>query len=990
MPFANIRISKGSQVLHGWYIHPIPYEMTIKEFFVKLVLTKELSPECGINIAASEVIERVELSETPVSTATQISPKCGIIELTSSIGVHIHYRLKNDTRMIPDLVPQRNSFMIMMQNAHRTQLYLPIFSQSGKPNRKQTLRGDLVNWVHLHNGGWSTQSLADTQGKQFIVSLVETIWYIDMCNHEKLKERSYHIPELFYEFFGRADPESYKQSRKSFDANELNIHCQALAPYATSSWMLRSNFDWLRDAFDRFIIAISSYVGFLQRQCDITAKNHASENPVRSIDKAVTVKIHKKNIWVAPVDKTKYNHLKNLLIDLPSWKPVNIEEYLPADPVQKMRYIQGLSHAFSFKIGEYRFNSGNNSFNAISIWKIDEQADEMTTLQENSRIASELQAEAPRYHTRAMRINYQRTCDLLLPKVKSSTLRTIYRMLTGDVSAANTTNDAKVDERVKLALELGDPDITIDLREHRSGRSSKYDTFWKIAAQFLAGKAADVVTAVDERRHDTVVHLATAISVNDLLNQIKRECPPETPIPSAQWLRLQFWPKNPTRLSSLQFTGLLPLKFMVQTRQLRAFYPDVHYASALFRYEKEFAVKFRKITNLIFLDDKHRCKVGEPGFPVAAVERGKKVVVSKDTTFAVADHDFTKTGIIPSVAMICNIPESINGDFYAGKVHIGLKDPIFQPSSPLRHATELYHLLLDEELVDKPVLCLYTDGGPDHRCTYTRVQLSYICLFIALDLDYFVAIRTPPQHSWKNPVERIMSILNLGLQSVGLMRTEMNDDSERLMSKCGTMNEIRKKAEENPTLKVDLNASLQAPINLVRSVFDRQFLKDEPLKTFTAASETEMERFWETIQLVDDSVTNEDRTAEHIKQRPLLQKFFEHCCTARHYSFTIKKCGEPGCTICRPPRCLPEDFDQLHRLPDPQPGEDMHYKSFEELYAMAISPKQHDDTENDDEGDDQEIMDVESENENERDEPEDSDNEDESDIWDLIFMQNVF
>ena len=71
-----------------------------------------------------------------------------------------------------------------------------------------------------------------------------------------------------------------------------------------------------------------------------------------------------------------------------------------------MRYIQGLSRAFSFKIGEYRFNSGNNSFNAISIWKIDEQADEMTTLQENTSIVGELQADAPHYHTRAMRINY--------------------------------------------------------------------------------------------------------------------------------------------------------------------------------------------------------------------------------------------------------------------------------------------------------------------------------------------------------------------------------------------------------------------------------------------------------------------------------------------------------------------------------------------------------------------------------------------------------
>src|SRR5436190_22720757 len=118
----------------------------------------------------------------------------------------------------------------------------------------------------------------------------------------------------------------------------------------------------------------------------------------------------------------------------------------------------------------------------------------MITLQENTRIVSELQVDAPRYHTRAMRINYLRTCDLLLPKVKSSTLRTIYRMLTGDISAAETTNVAKVDERVRLALELGDPEITIDLREHRGGRSSKYDTFWKAATQFLAGKAADAVT----------------------------------------------------------------------------------------------------------------------------------------------------------------------------------------------------------------------------------------------------------------------------------------------------------------------------------------------------------------------------------------------------------------------------------------------------------------------------------------------------------------
>lgn len=331
MPIANIRISKGSRTLHGWYIHPIPCEMSIKDFFTKLV-NKELSPECDIAVTGSEEIERVELSETPNAVATQASFNCDIIELTKSVGMHIHYRLKTDD-IISALIPQQDCFTIMMQNTRKSQLHLPTFPQSGKINRKQILRNDLVNWIHSHGGGWSTQSYANTQGKQFIINLTETVWYIDMCNYKKLEERSCHIPELFLEFFDRANPESYKQSRKPFDANELNLHCQTLAPYATSSWMLVANFNWLRDAFDNFIVAISNYVGFLQRQRDIAAVNHASESPVRSIDQATTIKIHKRNIWVTPVDKTKYYHLEQLLDNLSPWEPVDIEEYLPNNPV---------------------------------------------------------------------------------------------------------------------------------------------------------------------------------------------------------------------------------------------------------------------------------------------------------------------------------------------------------------------------------------------------------------------------------------------------------------------------------------------------------------------------------------------------------------------------------------------------------------------------------------------------------------------------------
>ncbi|UZO06125.1 uncharacterized protein OCT59_026456 [Rhizophagus irregularis] len=226
--------------------------MSLKDFFMKLV-NKEISSECNIAVTSSKEIKRIELSEALAASATTATPA------------------------------SQNGFAILMQNARKSKLYLLTFPQSG--NRKQTLRNDFVDWIHNNGGGWSTQSIANTQGKEFI--------------------------------------------------------------------MLMANFDWLRGAFDNFIVAISNYTGYLQCHHNVTAVNYASESPIRSIDQATTIKVHKCNIWVTPIDKTKYYRLEQLLSNLPPWKPVDIEEYLPNDPVQRMRYIQGLPHAFSFKIGEY-------------------------------------------------------------------------------------------------------------------------------------------------------------------------------------------------------------------------------------------------------------------------------------------------------------------------------------------------------------------------------------------------------------------------------------------------------------------------------------------------------------------------------------------------------------------------------------------------------------------------------------------------------------
>lgn len=117
-----------------------------------------------------------------------------------------------------------------------------------------------------------------------------------------------------------------------------------------------------------------------------------------------------------------------------------------------------------------------------------------------------------------------------------------------------------------------------------------------------------------------------------------------------------------------------------------------------------------------------------------------------------------------------DIPEDISEFWYRSDVTVILKDAAFEPSSLIRHSVELVNILENDQ--QKPIPFLYSNVGPDHRLTYVNVQIALIALFRYLDLNYLLAARTAPCHSWRNPVERVMPTLNMGMQCVGLMREE--------------------------------------------------------------------------------------------------------------------------------------------------------------------------------------------------------------------------
>src|ERR1044071_7165096 len=98
----------------------------------------------------------------------------------------------------------------------------------------------------------------------------------------------------------------------------------------------------------------------------------------------------------------------------------------------------------------------------------------------------------------------------------------------------------------------------------------------------------------------------------------------------------------------MYYTGRFNVKFKVQGRMLRKNSDDAHYCAALFRYLREFCIKYRQWTCL-------------------------RSLVPQDSILAASDHDFTKLSLTPSVTFFISIPNDISGSFYDGQVFVSYK-----------------------------------------------------------------------------------------------------------------------------------------------------------------------------------------------------------------------------------------------------------------------------------------------------------------------------
>ena len=220
------------------------------------------------------------------------------------------------------------------------------------------------------------------------------------------------------------------------------------------------------------------------------------------------------------------------------------------------------------------------------------------------------------------------------------------------------------------------------------------------------------------------------------------------------------------------------------------------------------------------------------------------------------DHDYHVGNLTPSVNLICDIPQEASDSFYSGQIYVGLKNSIFQASDPFRHAVELIDVLRKnyQDCQIPSFLCLLTDGGCDHSIKYLFVRCALLALFKVCNFDILNVGRCAPYHSFVNPAERCMSLLNIGLQGLALERDNAGPFESTLKS-CGTIKSIRRKATECQGLKEAYTSSIDAPIQKVESSFSMLDLKGKQVRIFKP--NRDCKELIDTLNIIEPTIKSE-------------------------------------------------------------------------------------------------------------------------------------
>ena len=438
-------------------------------------------------------------------------------QVTSMFGSFIKYTVQSVQNSTSPTVQLhiRNAFEIMLQSQQRLEMQKLLARVHNPVNRKQKLRNDIIDLLDQNDMVFK-HSEAGCIGEQIVQALTNILWYVD-GHHEVLKSRACEVPSVFNGFVGYNVREMSKHRKRHvghMSSEVLQQHAKQLFLCLQAPYWERPHWQPFRNDVETLARSLTEYASYLSEKNKQMKMVHGQLQPIRDIGD------HLSFMFLPVASNTAFITFQNLEQALQAkecYQSVQITEFAPHETSKRYDYIKKLKRCgLPFPCAMLTYSHGNNIGNLNFIWRVDDKGENGFTRSQSE--IEHIKNMLPVFKTRAMRRAAFRRFGRLTPKLSSVAFNYMYKELTGDQSAAKNIDQAEIERRVKMIVDMEDVDAIIDLRHLNSGRKGIYDVFWQECSKFLQ---EGIGQAVDDRRHQEVTHLATAISVPDLISQVQ-------------------------------------------------------------------------------------------------------------------------------------------------------------------------------------------------------------------------------------------------------------------------------------------------------------------------------------------------------------------------------------------------------------------------------------------------------------------------------------
>lgn len=525
----------------------------------------------------------------------QLHHEVAVCQLFDCKYVSFNLKLTQDSQHSVE-VSSRSAADFLMRSAREK--VLPAKLSSTKMKSTERLYNDLIDYLASlgPDVGWS-RDCVETTGKRFVSILRDALWFMD-GQHSKFLERGLVLPVHLSQFDGYNDWKAKKLKQPQLSQDKLTYHINTLSDTLLSPWILRQSFKPVFEDVEKLLDCMNKYRTYLRDVSERMNSVHHSSTPARTPSDNMVLLVHEASEKVA----FEYQKLFESLGD--DYEPVHLEEFAPEDRFQRRQWLSAIALPVPFVI--YSYQHGNYKGTEHFLWPIPRDVNCRCDTT-NARVMTQLNEQMDKYATRAMKKafidKYSRRVQI--PKM---VLRNIFRELSDDSSCSESSEQQIIDERVaEFLVTSDDPSLLLDMRTlNGKPGSTKFDAFWDEVDKLVVENAS-----VQEWRHGECLYLPIVMSVEDLRNTVASRLPEGTLIPSNEWIRLQFWPTNPYSKVAVHYTGRFNLKFKVQSRLLRATHEDSHYVAALYKYQKNMAIKLRDHSFFVYVDDKANVPVGK-------------------------------------------------------------------------------------------------------------------------------------------------------------------------------------------------------------------------------------------------------------------------------------------------------------------------------------------------------------------------------------------